>query len=513
MKLAQTILAVLGLTTALISCETEYNNVGTQMLDNDLIGFEKYTATQINAATYLADDVNTRDYTINSLGHHNDAVFGTQTQHLVAQVGLSKTQSLSSIGDNPVIDSVYLHIPFKADALTKANARVVGNGTFDLKVYENGYTLSTSNPANNFSTQYYFSDLKNQIDQNIASTVLNNSTNTQQNTQFKFNTDPIKLYQYDANGQLVKDENNNPKVKETKSAGIWLDLDKNHFQNKFFANNKYKTLINEALFKEYFKGLYLQVNNPTSDALAQFDLTEGSLVFVYKQDKSDKSGKERKELVFTLGRDFGTDGNKNNISVALIENQHSGLLTTALAQANNPLIFLKGNQPTYSKISLFGTDGDNNGKPDELDAIIANNWMINQAVLTLTIDTQTSIANAPNRLFLYDFKNNKVLEDYALDQSTNPLKENYNGILNSGTKKYQFRITNYLKSLIEKDSTNFDLGLVVANEISNSLFNVTKNNKKLPLTASEMPFGTVLYGPNHTDVDKKMKLEIYYTKK
>ena len=166
MKLAQTILAVLGLTTALISCETEYNNVGTQMLDNDLIGFEKYTATQINAATYLADDVNTRDYTINSLGHHNDAVFGTQTQHLVAQVGLSKTQSLSSIGDNPVIDSVYLHIPFKADALTKANARVVGSGTFDLKVYENGYTLSTSNPANNFSTQYYFSDLKNQI-QNI----------------------------------------------------------------------------------------------------------------------------------------------------------------------------------------------------------------------------------------------------------------------------------------------------------------------------------------------------------
>lgn len=515
MNLIKKISAFLGLTIAISACETDFSPIGSDMIDNDLIGFEKYTVQQLHAQTQHANDVNTRDFITNSLGHLEDNTFGNHTAHLVAQVGLPKQNPFPTIGENPVIDSVYLYIPFKTDGLTNKNPRVIGNATFDLKVVENGYLLSTSNPNNNFNTQFYFSEQKNIFDQNQGAVKLNNSNNTKQNTSFEFSTESIKLYQYKANGELVKDDNGNPKVKETKEAGLWLDLDKNYFQNKFFSNNKYKTLINQNLFQEYFRGLYFQVNNPSGSALAQFDLSKGNLVFVYKQDNSNNSGRERKEISFSLGKDTSEGSVINNITVALFENQYSGNYLAALSQTNNPLIWLKGVHPSYAKISLFGNDSNNNGKPDELETIIQNKWLINQAVLTLTVDTQTAdnTNSYPNRLFLYDFKNNKVIEDYTKDQSTNPIKAIYSGIYNSNTKKYQFRITNYIKSLIEKDSTNYELGLVVADDISNPLFNYRKENKKIPLTASESPLGTVIYGPNHSDTNKKMKLEIYYTKK
>src|SRR5690606_38457536 len=115
------------------------------------------------------------------------------------------------------------------------------------------------------------------------------------------------------------------------------------------------------------------------------------------------------------------------------------------------------------------------GKADELETIINNNSLINQALLTVYVDHAVmglDTISVPKQLFLYDFKNNKILADYTNDTSTD--KSVFSSGLNtsnSSVHKYQFRITDHINNLIQKDSTNVPLGLVVANDITNSVMN------------------------------------------
>lgn len=505
--------------TAIVACETDFNEIGSEIIGNDQFQFEKYSVENLKATTKLAESVNTRNLPTNSLGHYDDQIFGGHTAHIVTLLEMNDKEDFTNVGINPVIDSVYVYIPYElsdSSAQTDGSTdytlkNVYGTGTFDLKVYENGYFLATADPTNNFGNQYYYADQKETFDNNIASSVLNNSSKTTQNSAFKFNKNEIILYKYNEDGTPQVDESNQQIIKERIKPGVWIDLDKNYFQNKFFATNAHKNILNNSIFKEFFRGLYFQVNNPSGNALAQLDLSKGELVIIYKQDKSATSTERvRKTISLKMGNTEATA-----TSVNLFENSYSSAFLNAMAEANNPLIWLKGNNATYASIQLFGNDSDQNGKPDELDEIIANNWLVNQAVLTVTIDENTfgtNMTTAPSRLYLYDIKNNKVLIDYSADQTTSPDKSVYGGALNSTTKQYQFRITDYISNLVKKDSTNFELGLVVANDITNSVFNVIKNDTKvIPLTSTMFPFGTVLYGPEHNST-KKMKLDIYYTK-
>ena len=521
-KLISGIVGIFGL-SVIVACDTDFNELGSEIIGNEQFQFEKYNVQQLSARTALADAVNTRNLSVNSLGYYDDQLFGGHKAHIVTQLEMSDDASFTNITNNPVIDSVYVYIPFtlsnsvgQTDGSTNYElSNVFGTDSFDLKVYENGYFLTTADPSNNFGSQFYYSDQKSTFDNNRVSPVLNNSSKTEQNTAFKFSKNEIILYKYNADGTPQLDSSNQPVVKERKKPGIWLDLDKNHFQNKLFANNSYKTLLNNSLFKDFFRGLYFQTNDATGNALAQLDLSGGELVIIYKEeDPANTANTRRKTITLKMGNTSNSESSQNSTSVNLFENTYSSEFLNALNDANNPLIWLKGNHATYSSIKLFGSDTNNSGKPDELEEIIAKNWMVNQAVLTVNIDQNTfgtDLKTAPNRLYLYDIKNNKVLIDYSLDITTSPLKSTYGGILNTNSKQYQFRITDYVSNLIKKDSTNFELGLVVANDITNSIFNVTKTNQKIPLTSTMFPFGTVLYGPNHSGPNK-MKLDIYYTK-
>jgi len=79
--------------------------------------------------------------------------------------------------------------------------------------------------------------------------------------------------------------------------------------------------------------------------------------------------------------------------------------------------------------------------------------------------------------------------------------------------KYKIRITEHINNLIIRDSTNVRLGLVVTSNVgaidpSNLL---DENNKIVPSGTILSPKGTVLFGNNTANEDKKVKLTIYYT--
>lgn len=83
------------------------------------------------------------------------------------------------------------------------------------------------------------------------------------------------------------------------------------------------------------------------------------------------------------------------------------------------------------------------------------------------------------------------------------------------------RITNHINNIINNDSTNVKLGLVVTeniNVVSNATlktpFTTSETEvEKLPVSSVTYPFGTVLYGSSsNVPEDKRLKLEIFYTK-
>ena len=77
-------------------------------------------------------------------------------------------------------------------------------------------------------------------------------------------------------------------------------------------------------------------------------------------------------------------------------------------------------------------------------------------------------------------------------------------------------ITHHLKNLINRDSTNIPLALVVSSNVTIQEYQSLQNPQspgifKVPAATVVSPEGTVLYGNNTTNEAKRLKLQIYYT--
>lgn len=517
------------LSLVLTSCDKDAIEIGSEIFGEDHFGFEKYQVQSLQSRLVNSGVTSTRNLPQNTLGVYKNNVFGKTEAHFVTQIELGKGADFTTIGNNPVLDSVYLYIPYNSTVKASTSNgestytlnNVYGTGKIELSVYENGYFLRAQDPNSEFETQQFYADQKNIFDTNKkgvnGSERLNNSDNKAQNTEFKANDTEILLYKYKANGELVKDDSGNPVVKERKKPGVWLDLDKNYFQDRFFTSNAYKDINSSTRLKEFFRGLYFNVNDRYNENLMmQLDLSGGELVFVYKEDdKEEGKPRKRQTMTFNLGYSASQGNERSNITVNLFENINSEGYNTALSNTASEVLWIKGNTGSLAEINLLSEE--------ELQQLKDNKWLINQAVLTVYVDKSVMDAapdTNPARLYLYDIKNNVPIVDYTNDATTSPYKYVYNGFLDdkseSGAMKYRFRITNHLNNLIKKDSTNFDLGLAVANDISNPTMTLLKNQSvkpsKIPVTMASMPFGTVLYGAAHPEIAKRMKLEIYYTK-
>lgn len=500
-----------------VSCEQDAVELSSDVFGDDPFGFEKYESDGIDAKIVSTQQVSTLNLPSTTLGFFDHPVFGKTKADFVSQVELM-SGSLSDIGENPVLDSVYVYLPYnsrlevtdsKGDS-TYELQNVYGEGSFDLSVYENGYFLRNQDPNNDFERQQYYSDQHDIFSQNKKGVGgagrLNDATDTEQNTNFVVNDDEIKLYKLNEEGEQV--------VSERKKPGIWLDLNKTYFQERFFDNNQYKTITNNNRLKEFFRGLYFAVESDGLDnLLMQLDLAEAEMVFVYHQDGDEAGERERQTTTFALGYSTASGNTRGNNTVNLFENAPTSDYENALA-GDSQLLWLKGNEGSVAELTLLSED--------EIDFIKTQDWLVNQAVLTVFVDPQTMqnyTDYSPSRLYLYDMTNNKAMKDFTNDQTTSPYKSVYNGFLDTSEEpyKYRFRITDYVVDLISNDSTNYKLGLAVTGDISNSRFSLLKNSvpatDKVPSSMVSFPFGTVVNNGDDSHGANRMKLDIYYTKK
>jgi hypothetical protein len=518
----------------LYSCDKEYNAIGDNLIGSNHFDLLEYTSNVI-AYNQKIGPIQSNNLPVNALGIYDNPAFGKTTANFATQVVLATTNP--TIGEEAVIDSVYLSVPYFSTKTTNSDGTYTyaldsiygaDKAKIKLSVYESGYFMRDLDPIGGFQeTQKYFTDQNADFDNAKIGSRLNDfvSTNKEQNDGFFF--DPKEII------ETVTDAEN--KVTTTKTVpGMRLKLNTEFFKNKIINAPAGKLTTNDV-FRDYFRGLYFKVENADGSAgnMAMPNFKSGKITISYKAKTAittdAETVKESKTIVINLS------GNTVNLLDQSTTNSD-------YANATNPSnintaegdekLYLKGGEGAMSIIELFNT-------PGELETLRANKWLINEANLVFHIDAdKMKDSYEPNRIYLYDLNNNRPVVDYYNDGSTNSDTKKSKFIFDGIIKKeevangrgitYKIRITNQIRNLLKNaDSTNVKLGLVVTEDISVAntgvsykwknpvkITNVTPNfYLQTPKATVMSPLGTVVYGGKSTvAAEKRLKLEIFYTK-
>lgn len=548
----------------LVSCDKDFNSLDSDVIGDNNFDLELYDEASIIAYSKATPPIQTNNLPINSLGVYNNSVFGKTKAQFVTQVELaSPNPTLGTNVDIKANDSVYLYVPYFSNSKTTDGVTtfeldsIYGNqnSTLNLRIYENKYILRDLNPnpdPNDILSynQKYFNNDKGLVESDLG-TQLNISANTAENTQFKFSNSEIIIYKTDGNGNFLNSSGAivtnvaDRVVKERKRPGMWINLDKNFFETQILNAGSGK-LFNNTVFKEYFRGLYFQVEeNGSESVMSTLDFSQGTITVQYHSDITTTSNNvstttnAKRQLILNLkgnSVNFFDYSDDTDYQTAIDNNSNS---TTGAER-----LYLKGGEGSVAFIDLFGPDADQNGVPDQLEELRNNNWIINEASIVFHIDnTENGMEptiggrpkNEPNRIYLYDATNNRPIVDYTFDSSTfiNPKFDKFifGGIIEvtgEGQNKkgisYKVRITEYINRIINNDDPNINknvrLGLSVTESIAfpqNAVLKTpiaigSEQVKFVPIASAMNPFGTVLYGNNTTDDAKKLKLQIFYSK-
>jgi len=154
----------------IISCDKDYNTLGSDIVGDEHFDFEKWTVQNLSSYSMEAGPVQTNNLPLNSLGIYDNPVFGTTKANFVSQIEMIyENPSIGYDYDITANDSVYIYIPFFSTLQSTTEGgegiyeldSIYGDPTqkFNLKIYENGYYLSDFDPTTpnpNETAQKYF---------------------------------------------------------------------------------------------------------------------------------------------------------------------------------------------------------------------------------------------------------------------------------------------------------------------------------------------------------------------
>ncbi|BFM42792.1 DUF4270 domain-containing protein [Flavobacterium sp. CFS9] len=520
----------------LYSCDKDFNAIGDGLIGDDHFGLEseKYEVLAYNQEVTPIQSNGSVNY---GLGIYDNAVFGSSTASFVTQVSLDTYAP--TIGDAPEIVSVVLSVPYFNHVKT-ANSdgsrtfvldSIYGasNGKIKLGVYESGVQMRSSyfDGGAQFA-QLYNTDMD--TDTGVDSYInfdkskkpyvatgkpLNDDPNVAQNEEFFFNASEIT--------DVTTDPATGKETSTKVAPEMRLNLNKAFFLDKILKAPAAK-LASADVFQEYFRGLYFKVersgSSPANMALLNF-ATNGKITIKYKAKTAittdPDATMEDKTLVIKL----------TGASASLLKEGKDPAYASAIANPNKTTgddrLYLKGGQGSLAVLEL-------NGFGAKLDEIRTKKWLVNEANLVFSIDSDKMTGTyEPKRIYLYNLDDNVPIVDYVNDptSSSNPLvnKAIYSGIINVDptTKRgttYKIRLTNHIRNMIKNATVkNVKLGLVVTGDASTIASNKLKLKNsvisEVPRASVISPLGTVLFGGTSSTTiptGKKLQLEVYYTK-
>ena len=152
-------LLTVGLVISLFfACEKEFSEIGSGIVGDPNIEI-KYQAYPAKTYNKRITPFQSNGLPKNFLGYYNDPVFGSTSVHFLAQ--LTPKNYNVSFGDNPVLDSVVLTIPYavkKKDDLYTIDS-LYGEHPVKLSIFKNNFLLRDFDPNSDLDeSQRYFSD-------------------------------------------------------------------------------------------------------------------------------------------------------------------------------------------------------------------------------------------------------------------------------------------------------------------------------------------------------------------
>ena len=516
-------------TLSFTSCESDFENVGGDLVDNGVFDTKKIDLDLIaytkNIDASRVDNI--ESFKITSLkmplGIYNTADFGLLKSSLITQVSLPSGLDWA---DNPNLDAVYLEIPYDATSVREAGDtkpkfelnNILGDQdvTYQVRVMRLGTFLSRLDPADPSKAKKYYSDKVYTLEEELYPW-----------TDFKPSINDTVAY-YDrtmldtaVNGyaeiqvqDTIKHTDNNPFIR--------FPLDKNFFIDNFIGGNQ-ANFENNNDFQSFFKGIVIEVAG-SDGSIMMLDTSLGNLNLYYTNTVT------KTEVETDVDKDLDGDGDIDNTSVTYDErtkktatfslggirtnhfdrdyssaNGNTQITTPNMVDGEKKL-YVQGAAGSIAVIDLF------NGV--DITALRNRNLLINEANLTFYIDNQND-NDIPNRLLLFKLDADGTNPD---TQVLDAITENtfFNGYLQKdgdNPTKYKVNITDYISEILKKEdfTTPSKLGL----KIYNGLDTPSTVNDTIVTDHSWNPKGVVLYGNKYleTDVDysKRLKLEIYYT--
>lgn len=515
---------------ALASCEEELTAINSSIIEENF-NTENLDIPVVSYSQRLGG-VQTNGLSSYQMGVYNDPVFGKSTVNFLSQLTLGPNAIGADFGDCTVLDSVVLYIPFFSestttdDVTTYTTDSIFGNSPIDINIYESNLFLRNLDPDSNFEEQQrYYSTLGADVQANLGE-LLATVTDYVPNNEAVVLNDTTSL-----------------------APGLRVNLPIEFFEDKIIAKEGEQELLNNNNFREYFRGLFFEVTSTSDDGSLVFfdpsDIDDDNIgVTLYTSYKVLETGETcANTSAETLQRETRLFFNVESIGGIAANVYDNAVLPSSIAtQLNNPdsilgeeRLFVRGGEGIVTVIDLFGEDNFDPSDPtsgigngvEDLEDLRNEDWIINEANLIFYVDQDqvTPGSTEPERLIIYETRNHRVLVDYNVDLSGSSAPVDavttHLGRLERGSDDagefYKIRITTHLSNLINRDSINAPLGLIVSQNVAQTNFLELENAlepsglSELPATSIISPEGTVLHGNRSSDPNKRLKLQIFYT--
>lgn len=516
-KLGVTFLAILGFA----SCDEDFTN-----LDTDIIGgtfTTPDTVFSVKAYSKLVGGVQTNDQQTYKMGIYNDPVYGKTVVDLLGQLVLSDNDpTFPNDTLNPILEKVILSIPFYSDSDEDEEGNTVytldsiyGSQPIDVSVYESNYFLRDFDPNSNFEElQLYYSNQGPEFQANLGTLLTTIEGFEPSEEADEFIIEDLDTLSF--------------------APGFNIELPAEFFQEKIIDQEGEEVLINNNNFKEYFRGLYFKVDETPNDGnMFLFELEDAKVTLYYSSETTllDENGNQTTdddgEIVRVLDSfDLTFTGINVNAYSTNLPASIQAALENPNTEEGEERLYLQGGQGIATIIELFSGDDNQNGI-DDLEELREREWLINEANLIFYVDQDqvTGGSKEPERIMIFDTKNHNILADYQIDLTSNlsPIDAitEHLGRLERGSddngEYYKIKLTSHVSNLINRDSSNVALGLVVSQNVSYVRFFETENPlledsfEYIPGGDVVSPEGTVLHGNRSENPEKRLKMQLYYT--
>jgi len=537
---------------AIVACDQDFNSI-----ESDVIGLKSFNTGSypipITSYNKKLDSLRINNLSANLLGVYNDPAFGKTSASIITQI--TPTEFDTSFGDNPVIDSVIMTIPYynkiigdstdiNGNSVYSISDSLFGNSAIKLSIYQNNYFLRDFNPnAELQASQNYYSHASD-----IANTTDNFAITETSTINFDEHKGPL-VYEdiafIPSSDAIVlkKVSTDGTETTERIAPALRAHLDPAFWTAAIIDKEGSDALKNANNFYNYFRGLYFkaQAINGEGNMLLFNIAGSGSNITIYYSYDSSADSTEKLQDTYILN----FNGNRLN---TFINDYNLVSLENGDKTNGDEKLYLKGAEGSMAVVDVFSGNVDCDGVEetalecfkkeyravDENGEYIIKNGdfvlrkLINEAQLVIyedeTMNKPSEDYHKYDRIYAYDAKNNLPLLDYNFDPSTNT-SDAYNSKLihlgqritdENGVSKFKIRITQHLNNILIKDSTNTKLGLVLSTNVNyvstSSILNSQDMVTGVPASSIITPRGTTLYGSNvNVPENKRMSLEIFFT--